>query len=233
VSLHGRKEVIGDCTLYLGDCREILPELGVFETIVTDPPYGMNYRSRQEKWKQVKIANDDTTDSLAWICAKEAIHSKYVFCRWDGLLAVPTPNSCITWVKNNWTIGDVRHEHARQTEMILFYAGKQHFFPGTRPCDVVTCPKTQNEYHPTEKPLALMRTICGWTSGTVVDPFMGSGTTGVASVALRRRFIGIEINPNYFEVACKRITEASRQLDLFVVEQESTEQLRLQLEQAS
>lgn len=213
-----RVEQIGDATLYLGDCREILPTLEKVDAVVTDPPYGMEFRSnyRTVRPKFHAIANDDSADALVWACGIEATHSKYVFCRWDNLREVPKPRSCVTWIKNNWSMGDLTGEHARQTEVALFYPGPEHFFPCGRPSDVIQAPRTGNEWHPTEKPVQLMWHVARWTDGTILDPYMGSGTTGVACVKLGRKFIGIEIEPKYFDIACRRIEQAYAQPDLFV-----------------
>lgn len=136
--------------------------------------------------------------------------------KWEALKYVREPTSVVTWVKNNWSMGDLKHEHARQTKMLLFYRGGSHFFPKYRPPDWVRAPRTENEEHPTEKPAMLTRAIVEWTDGLVCDPFMGSGTTGVACARLGRRFIGIEIHEPYFNIACRRIEQAQRQKDLFV-----------------
>ena len=210
-----RKEVIGDCTLYLGDCAEILPALQ-FDSIATDPPFGMSFCSNYRTVKHRAIAADDTTDLLHWTCAIPARHSKYVFMRWDNLREVPMPRSLITWVKNNHSMGDLDHEHGRQTEVCAFYPGPDHRWPKLRPTDVVSCPRTGNGFHPTEKPVGLMRIVVGWTEGVVLDCFMGSGTTLVACAKLGRKGIGIEIDPDYFDTACKRVEEAYRQPDFFV-----------------
>ena len=225
-----RIETIGDCTLYLGDCREIVASLGVIEAVVSDPPYGMEFRSnhRTVRPKFHAIANDQSTDALIWTCGLDAAHSKYVFCRWDNLVDVPKPRSLVTWIKNNWSMGDLTGEHARQTEVALFYPGPEHYFPAGRPSDVIQAPRTGNEWHPTEKPVQLMWHVARWTSGTILDPFMGSGTTGVACVKLGRKFIGIEIEPKYFDIACRRIEAAYAQPDLFVAPpQPKPEQLNL------
>jgi DNA modification methylase len=226
-----RREAIGDCMLYLGDCREILPLLPRVDAVVTDPPYGMEFRSNFAvvRPKFHPIANDDTTEALVWATGLDAAHSKYVFCRWDNLRDVPKPKSCVTWVKNNWSMGDLNGEHGRQTEVALFYPGPEHFFPCGRPSDVITAPRTGNECHPTEKPVQLMRAILRWTRGLVLDPFMGSGTTGVAAVKLGRKFLGIEIDEGYFDIACKRIRAAYAQPDLFIEAEKAkpAEQLNL------
>ena len=207
------KQVIGNATLYLGDCLEILPTLGKVDAVVTDPPYGMGFQSNYRLQRHDKIAGDDSGYLLRAICDTPAKHSRYVFSRWDVMPC--EPKSCITWVKNNWSMGDLKHEHARQTEVILFWPGTEHVWVGQRPRDVVYSQRTKNEEHPTEKPVYLMEQIVGWTAGVVLDPFMGSGTTGVACMNLKRKFIGIEIEPKYFDIACERIENAQRQQSLF------------------
>lgn len=210
-----REEIIGDCRLILGDCREVLPTLGPVDAIVTDPPFGMAFQSNYRTEQHQAIANDTTTDLLVWACSIPARHSRYVFCRWDNLRDVPKPKSLVTWVKNNWSMGDLEHEHARQTEVACFYPGPEHRFPRGRPADVVEAARTGNHHHPTEKPVALMEVMVRWTEGLVLDPFMGSGTTGVACANLGRTFVGIEREPTYFDIACRRIEEAYRQPRLF------------------
>jgi len=210
-----RIEQIGDCTLILGDCREVLPSLAPVDAVVTDPPYGMAFRSNHRAVKHDAIANDTEEWPLQMACSLDAAHSKYVFCRWGDLARLPPPNSCVTWVKNNWTMGDLEHEHARQTELVLFYRHAGHFFPVPRPSDVIVAPRSGNEHHPTEKPVSLMTRIVQWTNGVILDPFMGSGTTGVACVNMGRKFIGIELDPKYFDIACKRIEQAYKQPRLF------------------
>jgi DNA modification methylase len=204
--------IIGNASLYLGDCRDILPTLGALDTVITDPPYGMSFQSNHRAEQHERIANDDNQDLLVWACGIPVTHSRYVFCRWDNLGGgMDKPKSCVTWVKNNWSMGDLEHEHARQTEVAMFWPGPHHSWPGKRPTDVVRAPRTGNSEHPTEKPVYLMEQFIGWTRGLVCDPFMGSGTTGVACVNLGRPFVGVEINPKYFDIACRRIEDAQRQ----------------------
>src|SRR5687767_1333130 len=108
-----RQEIIGDATLILGDCREAVEGLDPPGALVTDPPYGMTYQS----WRtgpgsrHRPIAGDRTDELLQWACRLPALHSKYIFCRWDNVFAVPKPASLVTWVKNNWSMGDLDHEH--------------------------------------------------------------------------------------------------------------------------
>jgi len=211
------KEIIGNATLYLGDAREIVPSLGGgLDSVVSDPPYGMAFQSNYREVQHAAIANDHNEELLLWACGLRPRHSSYLFCRWDNLQSVPKPKSCVTWVKNNWSMGDLEHEHARQTEIALFYPGPEHDFPKGRPTDMIRAPRTGNEYHPTEKPVQLMMVMVGWSRGVVLDPFMGSGTTGVAASREGRPFIGVEIDPGYFDIACRRIEDAQRQSDLFI-----------------
>ena len=127
---------------------------------------------------------------------------------------VPHPKSCITWVKENWSMGDLQHEHGRQTEIAMFYPGPEHSWPGKRPSDVVYAARSGNVEHPTEKPVRLMEQLVQWTKGVVFDPFMGSGSTGVACVTQGRAFVGIEIDRRHFDTACERISQAHAQTRL-------------------
>lgn len=224
-----RVEHIGDATLYLGDAREVFDEQPCPDTVLTDPPYGMSYRSNFRTSRHDVIEHDDDTKMLVWATFLHAKHSSYIFCRWDNLPAVIAPKSVITWVKNNWSMGDLQHEHARQTEIALFYPGPEHDFPAGRPTDVIHAPRTANEHHPTEKPVELMMQFLRWTRGSVLDPFMGSGTTGVACARMGRPFTGVEINSKYFDIACRRIEEAYKQPALIPHEAPRAEQQGLEL----
>lgn len=209
-----RIEQIGGQVLIQGDCRDIVGAVS-FDAICTDPPYGMSFLSNHRITRHKAIANDETTDLLSWACGIEAPHSKYIWMRWDNLREIPLPRSLITWVKNDHSMGDLAHEHGRKTEVCAFYAGPYHAWPSLRPTDVVMCARTGNRHHPTEKPVQLMARVIGWSSGIVLDPFMGSGTTLVACQNLDRNGIGIELDPDYFQIACKRVDEATRQPRLF------------------
>jgi site-specific DNA-methyltransferase (adenine-specific) len=208
-----RVEKIGLATLYLADCRDV--DLTLAQSIISDPPYGMSFQSNHREDRHEKIANDETEELLLWACGLKPTHSSYLFCRWDNLATVPKPKSLITWVKDNWSMGDLKHEHGRQTEVALFYPGPEHDFPKKRPPDVINCPRSGNALHPTEKPVGLMGVFVDWTRGLVADPFMGSGSTGVAAVKAKREFIGVELHEPYFNIACVRIEEAQRQISLF------------------
>lgn len=208
--------MIGECTIYHADCTEVIPTLDEIGAVVTDPPYGMSFQSGYRKEKHMKIANDDTAATLRIAYGIPSDHSSYIFCRWDNIQDFPEgPSSVITWVKPNWSMGDLSHEHARQYEMIAFYPGPDHEWPDKRPTDVVRHPRTGNSHHPTEKPVSLMQEVVSWTKGLVFDPFMGSGSTGVACANMGRKFVGCEIERKYFDIACERIQAQYAQGRLF------------------
>jgi len=174
------------------------------DSLVTDPPYGMSFQSNYRKEQHKVIANDDTALALEWASSLPIKHSRYIFCRWDNLKDVAIPTSLITWVKNNWSMGDLEHSHARQTEVALFYPGTKHFFPDGRPSDVVEFARTQNELHPTQKPIDLMAQVVRWTDGIVFDPFAGSGSTLIACEQLSRTCFAVELDPKYVDVIIAR-----------------------------
>ena len=126
-----RARKIGDAILFNGDCRSILQgRYSLWNSVVSDPPYGISFKSNYRKIKYDKISNDDDLSHLIFACELPATHSKYIFCRWDCLWGnIPKPKSIITWVKNNHSMGDLKHEHGRKTEIILYYRGDNHFSP--------------------------------------------------------------------------------------------------------
>jgi site-specific DNA-methyltransferase (adenine-specific) len=181
------------------------------DSLVTDPPYGMSFQSNYRKKQHKAIANDDTALALEWASNLPIKHSRYIFCRWDNLKDVAIPTSLITWVKNNWSMGDLEHSHARQTEVALFYPGNNHFFPDGRPSDVVEFARTQNELHPTQKPIDLMAQVVRWTDGIVFDPFAGSGSTLIACEQLERTCFAVELDPKYVDVIIARWEKFTRE----------------------
>lgn len=197
-------------TVICGDSFEILknfPDKCV-DMIVCDPPYGMDFQSNYRHKKHDKIAND--LEFPLWIfdefnrIAKRVV---YVFCRWDNLGVVPHPKSVLAWVKNNWSMGDLQHEHGRQWEACLFYPQEEHEFI-TRIPDVIHANRTGNSLHPTEKPIELMKTIIASNVGDVIlDPFAGSGSTLVACKQLGRKYIGIELSQKYCDIANERLAQ--------------------------
>jgi len=197
-----RVEVIGNATLYLGDCRDILPTLPKVDAVITDPPYGISANKmtlgKGKKGFYRGGAWDEERPDIAWIpgCARW-------FCVWGGNYfadVLPPTNDILVWHKLN----DGRS--FSECEFAWTNAGKQarirqHHWSG------------EEKSHPTQKPLAVMEWSLGFfpEAQSVLDPFMGSGTTGVACMNLGRQFIGIEIEPKYFDIACRRIEDAQRQ----------------------
>ena len=219
-----RREVIGDATLYLGDCREILPLLPRVDAVVTDPPYGISVGknghvhggSASLKWRGAKRVDygqqawdEQTCDDGLYLALKAAEHA-IVFG--GNYYSLPPASCWLVWDKE--TNGSLADCELAWTNLSKAVRRIRYLWNGFA--------RANNEPrgdHPTQKPLGVMQ----WTiehlpepHRTILDPFMGSGTTGVAAVKLGRRFIGIECEPKYFDIACRRIEEATKQPDFFV-----------------
>ncbi len=191
-----------------GDSFELIKQMedNSVDITITDPPYGMNFQSNHRKEKHKIIVGDDKfpVEFLEDIfrVTREAV---YVFCRWDNLKDLPKPKSVIAWVKNNWSMGDLKHEHGRQWEAICFYPMEEHEFEKRIP-DVICANRTGNKLHPTEKPVDLIRELIKCNKGDIVfDPFMGAGTTVVACNQLNKQYIGIEIDKDYCDITNSRL----------------------------
>jgi site-specific DNA-methyltransferase (adenine-specific) len=231
-----REEILAEgVRLILGDCREVLPTLGKVDAVVTDPPYGIGFergaggngaqpKERRRDYGKV-IGDDQPFNPAEWL-------------RWP----------CILWGANHYS---ARLPHGRwlawnklgQLQPWDNFSDVEFAWQNTRAADRIfsllwkgLC---QGEKlnggvrgHPTQKPVALM-TWCleQLPDGceTILDPFMGSGTTGVAAVKLGRKFIGIELEPKYFDTACKRIQAALDAPDLFIEPPKPAEQETLEL----
>jgi DNA modification methylase len=200
---------IGDCTLYRADCREVLPMLPKVDAVVTDPPYPNNAGHFVEGIGAARAIMQQI-DADHWI----------VFWHDTETPPVPLPLVAVhVWHRTNTNRPD-NYEPAYE-----FHADGQKRASRVLPYCVIAPGLTGivASGHPTEKHVGLMRELAKRTNGTILDPFMGSGTTGVAAVKLGRRFIGIEIDAGYFEIACKRIRDAYAQPDMFI-EQPKAEQ---------
>ena len=207
-----RIEKIGAATLYLGDCREILPTLGKVDAVVTDPPYGLGdkWQGGHKKWplrgKQLENVQWDATTVVGLEATLLTAADSLIV--WGGHLYDFPP-------KGGWLLWDkiVREFSSGHCEMAWTTIDQPvrafSYSHGAL--------ATEGKKHPTQKPLPLMQWCLGFLpdAETILDPFMGSGTTGVACVNLGRKFIGIEIEPKYFDLACRRIEEAYRQPRLF------------------
>jgi site-specific DNA-methyltransferase (adenine-specific) len=205
-------------TIYHADCAQVLPFLEPVDLLLTDPPYGMEFQSNYRTKKHDKIIGDDALPlGRIHSAIDKATVASYIFCRWDNIPQMPKPKSVLAWVKNNWSMGDLEHEHGRMWEACLFYPGVSHAFTRRIP-DVIMCERTGNELHPTQKPTGVMSQIIdayASTATTILDPFMGSGTTLVAAKNLGKRAIGIERELKYCEIAVRRLAQQT----LFQVEQ--------------
>lgn len=226
-----KKVEIGLATLYLGSCEDVIPHLSANEiqAVITDPPYGMKYDGGiTDKFTQIK--GDDAKDqelTNIYLNAFKLGKDKplYIFGTWrtyaevynSFLQAERALNAVIVWDKKGIGLG---MQHHRPQHEFIFYSKANAWFGGKAESDIWVCPReTMGRYeHPTQKPIKLMeRCVHNITEegDTIFDPFMGSGTTGVAAVRKGRRFIGVEIDEKYFEVACERIRLAQEQLRLF------------------
>jgi len=190
----------GDVSLYLGDCLDILPTLaaGSVDAVVTDPPYGMN----KAEWDHAVPK---------WLHLVAGIPTA-TFCGVIGMRDYPLPNWIGAWVRLGSTQRNGGLRGFNNWEPILFYN-----MPALDN-DVISEPNYHPDTgHPTTKPVRLMtRLLNKMPPGTILDPFMGSGTTGVACVQTGRGFIGIEIDPGYFEIARKRIEQAQMQMRMAI-----------------
>ena len=210
-----RIETIGDCTLHLGDCRDILPTLGPVDAVVTDPPYGIgaangigkvtkegsDFRAAHTQWD----AETPPSELMAALLAM----SKWQII-WGGNYFGLPPSPCFfVWDKiqpEQFTLAMAELAWTNIKKPAKIWRWKSQSINGGDP-----------KHHPTQKPLGLMEWCLGHLpdAKTILDPFMGSGTTGVACALMGRAFIGIEREPSYFDIAVRRIEEAYKQPRLF------------------
>ena len=217
-----RREIIGPCELWLGDCREVMAGLsaGSVDCVIVDPPYGARRPSarRSVDDRFTEIVGNESVDS-SWAGLAHGITAEggclYSFCTWDtidewrrGLRAAGWKvRSCVVWDKEIHGLGDLKTCWAPRHEMVLFAAKGRHELAGSRPVDVIRVPRVPSGdlLHPYQKPVELLVELLRTNTGTVADFFMGSASTGVACIRTNRRFIGCEIDPGYFDIACRRI----------------------------
>ena len=225
-----RKEVIGLAELWLGDCREIAPGLERPAAVISDPPYGQGYKPSQSTgtlysapvesrriW--APIAGDNKAfDAAPWVAAAPIVllWGAHKFAdrlppgQWLVWDKVPTGkvryqgDGEAAWLNRD---GAMRIYRLLWDGVCVGSAARHEVFAG------------QSREHPTQKPVPLMRWCIEQAKvpagGVILDPYMGSGSTGVAAMQMRHHFIGIEIEERYFNIACRRIEEAQRQGDMF------------------
>ncbi len=211
-----RVEALSDAvTLYLGDCRDLLPKLGKADAVVTDPPYGLNKDGQTAS--KGKHGGRKAFEFLGWDCVRPDSST--------FKLILDCADVCVIWGGNyfsdylppsgKWLIWD-KGQEINQSDGELAWTslpGALRIFRLNRAALLF-----EGTNHPTQKPVALMIWCIKQlpdTCQTILDPFMGSGTTGVACVKLNRNFIGVELEPTYFDIACKRIEKALRSPNLF------------------
>jgi DNA modification methylase len=214
-----RKEVIGRAVLYLGDCRDILPTLGKVDAVVTDPPYGIG-EARSGNASRSKLAPSRDYGDAGWDDAPpsaeliEAVvrSGRHAILFGGNYFHLP-PTSCwLVWDKENGA-NDFADCELAWTNLQKAVRRIRFMWHGMLRANG----ETRGD-HPTQKPIGVMKWAIGHLPqpcATIIDPFMGSGTTGVAAVQMQRDFIGIERDPAYFEIACRRIEDAQRQGQLF------------------
>ena len=208
-----RVETIGLATLYLGDCRDILPTLAPVDFVLTDPPYGIGEAAGKNKSRGLMAVpkdygddqwdNEPPPDDLI-----DAIRAKgrYQIMFGGNYFTLP-PSSCwLVWDKDN---GSTDFADCELAWTNIPQAVRRLKFRWNGMLQENMGAKELRE-HPTQKPVPVMRWALGQAKGvqTVLDPFMGSGTTGVACVEMDKTFIGIEREAKYFDIACKRIALA-------------------------
>jgi site-specific DNA-methyltransferase (adenine-specific) len=219
-----RKEILAEgVELYLGDCREVLPTLGRVDAVISDPPYGIGYapnasgKGAHSRRNTGMISGDKLPfDPLPWLNYERVVlwGSDHFYPRLPDrgrFLAFDKLDGMEPW--DSFTDVEFAWCSIEGAARIFSLRWKG-----------IACVKANEGYgarvHPTQKPIALMewciREARTPPSGIILDPFMGSGTTGVAAVKGGFKFIGIEVDPKYFEVACTRIQAALDAPDLFV-----------------
>lgn len=204
-----RMEIIGDCILYLADNADVLPHLNDVGAILTDPPYGIGIAANPFRQKHEKKAWDDSIPDLTALPNVPSII-------WGGnYFDLPPEQGFYIWDKvQPESFSSAQVEYAWNNLKKPAKLFRRH---------VVSYEK----HHPTTKPIELMQ----WCieqfppyEGYLLDCYLGSGTTGVACAKMGRKFIGIEREPEYFKIACKRIEQAYAQPDLFVEPPKKPEQ---------
>jgi DNA modification methylase len=215
--------VIGDCELWHGDCREVLPLLPACDLILTDPPYGIGEAAGKNKSRgKMAAAKDYGNDAWdnepppAWVIELMRAKAKWQVLFGGNYYSLPPATCWLVWDKENGE-SDFADCELAWTNLPKAVRRLRWRWAGMLQQDMAN--KEVRE-HPTQKPVPVMR----WAlmqvrdAATVCDPFMGSGTTGVACVHEGRRFVGIERERRYFDVACERIAQAQREQPLLAPE---------------
>jgi len=212
--------VIGDAALYHGDCMEILPTLEKVDVVVTDPPYGLQENAHRVA-SRGKLAKTTDYGSFDWDkepASRQHIDAIVASCNEAVIFGgnyfhLPPARCWLIWDKDNGS-NDFADAEMAWTNIQGSVRLIRHKWNGMLRASENKVPRV----HPTQKPIVVMEwaiSQCRKGARTVLDPFMGSGTTGVACANMGRKFIGIEIERKYFDIACERIDAAHAQGRLF------------------
>lgn len=199
--------IIGNATLYHGDCLEILPTLPKVDAVVTDPPYGLGeklHRPGPGKWSKLYGSGAPSWDKQINPAVYAALEVGAEAIIWGGnYYDLPPRRGWLIWDK---IVREFSSGHCEMAWTTLDQPTRAFSYSHGQLA-------TEGKVHPTQKPVPLMEWCLSFLpdSETILDPFMGSGTTGVACMNLGRKFIGIEIERKYFDIACRRIEDAQRQ----------------------
>ena len=203
-----RVERIGECTLYLGDCIPVMRAISGVSAVLADPPYGLGKKMQGGTWG----AKDEFSGFLQWdLEAKQ---------EWvDAILALGVPT--IIWGANYFSVPASRCWllWSKVNAVPTMADAEMAWTNLDKPAKRFDAPVGRVEYgHPTSKPLPLFQWCLSHLpgDGVVLDPFLGSGTSGVACVKAGRPFVGIELNETYFDTACRRIADAYSRPDMFI-----------------
>ncbi len=233
----------GSIVLYRGDCLELLPKFpdGCVDCVVTDPPYGISYQSnRCADGPRFDVLSGDGAVPTGWACRAARCMSDdgaiVCFCRWDTREAfrveidahVPVKGAGV-WDRGVHGMGDLNGGIAPRHDDFLFAARPGFRFVGPRLMSVLTHSRVDaaSLLHPTQKPTSLMVEIVRSVGESILDPFLGSGTTAVACIKTGRKCIGIELEPKYFDIAVKRCQQAFDDFGLYTQDQTTEKQMEL------
>lgn len=213
-----QKVVIGNATLYCADSSNILPDLGKVDAVVTDPPYGIGEAAGKNKSRS-NIAEAKNYGSKSWdnkpvdpaLMQLVLAAAKHVIMFGGNYYPMP-PSSCwLVWDKENGA-NDFADCELAWTNLSKAVRRIRYMWNG-----MLRANNEPRGDHPTQKPVGVMKWCINQlpeNSRTILDPFMGSGTTGVAAIQLGYQFIGIEKEAEYFDIACRRIEQAHHDTSL-------------------
>jgi DNA modification methylase len=207
------KVIIGNCELWHGDCREVLPLLPDFDLILTDPPYGIGAaRKDMGKWRTYRMGKMewDSEPPPQWLMLLMLEKAAHLIIFGGNYFNLPPSRNYLVWDKG---AGFKGRDFAECEFAWCSWDGNAKVL--TR--DPLANRDYEHKVHPTQKPVRVLEWAMSLApkSDTVCDPFMGSGTTGVAALNLGKRFVGVECERQYFDAACERIDRALAQPRLF------------------